>query len=704
LAKKKNKAVLVVQEDDMVQAQPLLDQYHEIAGELHRSFSVDQAEPALTNINNLPEAAQVALLKALAKKQHVDAADVLLAINELSPLKNIRKEARRALIHMEEARIYPGWHMPIQQTSPYRIVAPSFRSTDEAMPLADFEDGFDEDEDEDEFDDYDEEDDVDFHDLSPQDVVGTFVRLWVKGRFLSAYSLLTEDSPLRGGFVIDEWVERRKAWADEAKPDRYTLEAGLIHERTAQETELWLPDEVSVDPATLLPATTSKTIVLDWSMVFTDVSSSETLPELPHATLVYDKTGRHWFWSSYVLIEQEDSSWLIHSMTDEGLNALHLPATVLRERIEAHKNFLNALRQEVKPTKLEDVKPYVDVSLWRMIQTFYYYDALIAQLPQERSLYEEIATRALSGFQYERCMAYMELMVERFSEERAATLRLLASIQRQYSDICFEEGDDDRAFRFLELAKEALRESLAIENTFAAHVVLAELLTEDMEDHLDEAEEYLQEAKALSSGPADEANIEIHLGKIDTEREQDEEALLHFQRATELEPNLAPAWFNLAGAYSRLENVEDAKKSYQRAIELQPDNVNLYMLLSFLYNKPEHQDDMAIEVLKEGLSANPDSVELCIALSTFYMTIDDYEQAEEFLDKAEQIDPDAVMVEMMRPMLKSMRTLYRAKPAGQNVDEAKPARRVVESIAGDNERASKPFQPSHPKKKKRKKR
>ena len=227
MAKKKNKAVLVVREDDMVLAQPLFDQYHEIAGELRRSFSVDQAEPALTNINDLPEVAQVALLKALAKEQHVDAADVLLAINELSPLKNIRKEARRALIHMEEARIYPRWSMPKRQTSPYRIVEPDFRATDEEMPFADFDDGFDEDEDEDEFDDYDEEDDVDFHEMSPQDVVGTFVRLWVKGRFRRAYDLLTDDSPLRGGLAKDAWVERRKAWAEEAKLDRYTIRSRL---------------------------------------------------------------------------------------------------------------------------------------------------------------------------------------------------------------------------------------------------------------------------------------------------------------------------------------------------------------------------------------------------------------------------------------------------------------------------------------------
>ena len=189
-------------------------------------------------------------------------------------------------------------------------------------------------------------------------------------------------------------------------------------------------------------------------MMFTDVSSSEPLPELPQATLVYDKTGRHWFWSSYVLIEQEDSSWRIHSMTDEGLNALHLPATVLRERIETHKNFIDELRQKYKPGRMEEVAPFVDVSLWRIIQTIHYYDALVEQLPQERSLYEEIATRMLASFQYERAMVYMDLMAERFPEVRAETLRLLANVQRKYSDTCYEEGDDERALRFLELAKE----------------------------------------------------------------------------------------------------------------------------------------------------------------------------------------------------------------------------------------------------------
>lgn len=113
---------------------------------------------------------------------------------------------------------------------------------------------------------------------------------------------------------------------------------------------------------------------------------------------------------------------------------------------------------------------------------------------------------------------------------------------------------------------------------------------------------------------------------------------------------------------------------------------------------------MAIEILKEGLDVNPESLDICISLATFYMTIDDYEQAEEYLDKATQIDADAPTVDIFRSMLTSMRSLATAKPAGRNVDAATPARQIVESIPDDKERTSKPFQPSHPKKKKRKKR
>src|SRR5437016_12604101 len=94
---------------DSTQLEHLLAQRHTIAEELHSSTSKAQAEIALAELTSIDEAAQMALLKALAKLQDTDAADVLLAMNELTPNKVIRKEARRALIQLAGAKVYPSW-------------------------------------------------------------------------------------------------------------------------------------------------------------------------------------------------------------------------------------------------------------------------------------------------------------------------------------------------------------------------------------------------------------------------------------------------------------------------------------------------------------------------------------------------------------------------------------------------------------------
>ncbi|MFL5699234.1 MAG: hypothetical protein ACJ797_19300, partial [Ktedonobacteraceae bacterium] len=126
MAKKKNTQIAVSQEDN-TQAQHILEQYHEIAGNLHTSTDQKQAEDALTEINNMPEGAQIALLKALSKELHTDAADVLIAINELSPIKSVRKEARRSLIRLEGARIYPQWKPPVQPAVALQVTDTSLR-------------------------------------------------------------------------------------------------------------------------------------------------------------------------------------------------------------------------------------------------------------------------------------------------------------------------------------------------------------------------------------------------------------------------------------------------------------------------------------------------------------------------------------------------------------------------------------------------
>src|SRR5690242_19469646 len=66
----------------------------------------------LADIFQAPEAVQLALLKNLGRTNDSAAADVTSAINTLSPHKEIRKEARRALIRLESSRTYPKWKAP----------------------------------------------------------------------------------------------------------------------------------------------------------------------------------------------------------------------------------------------------------------------------------------------------------------------------------------------------------------------------------------------------------------------------------------------------------------------------------------------------------------------------------------------------------------------------------------------------------------
>src|SRR5574340_131641 len=98
-----------VQQADNARLEQLLTRHRIIAQELHNSTSKVQAESALTEFTLADEPTQMAMLKALAKLQDSDAADVLLAINELTPDKTIRKESRRSLIQLAGAKIYPSW-------------------------------------------------------------------------------------------------------------------------------------------------------------------------------------------------------------------------------------------------------------------------------------------------------------------------------------------------------------------------------------------------------------------------------------------------------------------------------------------------------------------------------------------------------------------------------------------------------------------
>lgn len=755
---KKKTTQLVISQEQNVQAQPLFDQYHKIAEDLHASTNQEQVEAALSEINSMPEGAQVALLKALSKEHHPDAADVLLAINELSPIKEIRKEARRSLIRLEEVRTYPQWSPPIDRTPAVQVTAPTFRfwkgkvTDTRALDWAELalcfeqEDnpsqvrilmfsldflrdgvrdfftrtgnkrtaenffyemetnlpdvttkdcslaqarrlilealdvnklygtatprdyhlhislinqlvlevpGLEEDEalfeEEAEFDDEGDEDDetVDLHGLSPEGVIINFVEFWVNGDFDLAYELLSSDSALREDLSKDEWVERREDWLEEADPGELIPE--FIHERVPQESKLWLPGLVSARRST-----TRKEIEVGWSIELVDTPLGDTLPELPQAIVIYEETERHWFWTSYTLIQEEDE-WRIQSMTDEAAIALTLPLEELQGRIEEHDRFLDDVigNRKLEGISAEEVQQKIEAVRWRILQTIFYTDILIIKLPLDRSLYVDMYTRLLITSQFEHTLFYLEALAHRFTEEHGYALRLLAETQVKLSNKFFDQGDDERGERFQELAEESLREALAIEDNFELHIVLAEILI-NRKERLDEAKDHLLRAKALVTDPADDAHIELHLAEVAFEQKEYEDALSHYQRAANFHSDSAESWANVALTYRMLGNKEEAEANYKRAIALEPDNEDYYYFLSEMYSE-NNQPAKAVEIIEEGLIHNPDSALLHMYLAMRYLEIGDYRQAELFIEKAERIDPEVPMGKMVREVINLMK-------------------------------------------------
>src|SRR5579859_1585146 len=118
---RKKEASTILSTEDNDQIQHLLERYQDIADNLHRSTKQAEAEAVLTPISTLSEAVQLAFLKALAKENTVDAADVLVAMNALSPNKEARKEARRSLIRLEASRVSPQWTPPIIHTPAVQV-------------------------------------------------------------------------------------------------------------------------------------------------------------------------------------------------------------------------------------------------------------------------------------------------------------------------------------------------------------------------------------------------------------------------------------------------------------------------------------------------------------------------------------------------------------------------------------------------------
>lgn len=731
--KKESDSALTTEEQ--AQVQDILAHYHQLANNLYQSSNSEQALATLSTITHAAETAQIALVKELSRQHDTAAADILLALNELSANKNIRKEARRSLIRLEEVKVYPEWQPPVAHTPVIQLPvanAPRFwkgivtqcREEGEIQLVLFWEQGMD----------YSEVrvltflldfwergikdfiaensnrrnadarlqemhtklpeitltdctlaegrrmlaearsvnqwrgtpihkeyrhhlpiinqliwDATDVGEdrgltfispkLEPDEVAGTFVGGWSLGDYGMAYDLLSKDSSLRDGSSREEWLELRRTWANEAHPTRFEL--NYIRELEAKAPALWLPNTFGSRNAS-----SRKEIDIAWTLEISDTQLSGTLREMPMGTAVYKETGRHWFWTRYTLT-QEQGNWRIQHMTDEGAAAQGLAIPELQQHIKEHNELINALMQQNQQPNEPVVQQQAEEIVWRMVQAMHYDDALIVKLPLDRAVLGDAYNRAIGIGSLERAVVYLERMATNFTEARSGVLRQLGITQESLSEYYAERGMTEREQQFAMLAKASLRATLAIDDSIAGRVILAEVILKQNNTDLDEAETLLNEAKTMAESPPEQALIEADLGNLAMQREQVESALQHFQQAAEIDPNLAGIWFRIGLMQRTMQNFTDAKPAYERAIEQNPQDLLAYAELGSIYMS-QKQFTKARELTEQGLRAMPKSVHLLAMLASVYLEMDDLRHARAVLAEAEQINPNYELVQAVR--------------------------------------------------------
>ncbi len=660
------------------QIQDILAQYNQIARNLTKSRNEEQIKDALSTIFEMPEATQIGLLKALAKEHSIPAADIVLAINTYTPIKEVRKEARRSLIQLEGSNTYPEWTIP------------------SVMSLSDIigmNDAFNE------FDDEDDDSDI----LDGENVIERFLRYWGQRDFELAYDLLTTNSPLKEGLSREEWTARRQIWATEAELDSDSLKVDVGYTLEVED----LPDDLD-DEAEELDAF--------WSIEMKDVPGS-SIPELPTATITLEATGRHWFWGQYTFLT-EDGVLRIQSMRDKGAEALQLSPEEVEELLQEITAELQAMSAALEENEAEsensdddevedeidsddieeddeseaedeeDEEEFeldIDEVRWFSMQSMHYCDALIAHPPTEDDVYEGVAQQAYMIDDLERAAAYYTIGVERLPEARGTMLRSLGLAYTHLvteddeahefeEDLEDEENTVSEAFvsRYFPLAEKAFREALATDNSVMNYLLLADLLFKQ-NNRLAEIKTIFEQAQAVALTPKDKATIEVGRARLAMQEDKPEESLVHFQNAAAIVPDIHAIWHDIGETQLMLNQKDAAEESFLKSIEVDPTMSDSYAALATLYVEDE-REEAAMRVLERGIETNPLAADIKAALAMLYINAGDTDKAEELIEEAEEIDPEMELVSIIRQIIDVQKLQMQQHSASSKSNKSKKKR------------------------------
>jgi tetratricopeptide (TPR) repeat protein len=92
----------------------------------------------------------------------------------------------------------------------------------------------------------------------------------------------------------------------------------------------------------------------------------------------------------------------------------------------------------------------------------------------------------------------------------------------------------------------------------------------------------------------DDAKSQVSFGILAAQKNLWKEAILRFEKATQLDPSYAAAWNDLAAGYEQTGRFDDARKAYESALELDPKNQMIlqnYSLFREIYDRQNRRRD-----------------------------------------------------------------------------------------------------------------
>ncbi|HWS84703.1 MAG TPA: tetratricopeptide repeat protein, partial [Ktedonobacteraceae bacterium] len=287
----------------------------------------------------------------------------------------------------------------------------------------------------------------------------------------------------------------------------------------------------------------------------------------------------------------------------------------------------------------------------RLLHISYFYDVLLTLQPLDYQIHQEAFSHAHHLVSDpERTIVYLDLMVQRFPDMRASHLRQLSltlfDLAQQYDP----QKMPERVQHLLQRADETVRQSIVIDDDAVSHVIYGELFT--YKGELEKAEAEFSIALEKKPGGKIETFIEVGLASIAAQCGQIREALAHYKRVTESDPQFPGIWSKLGQAHRLLGELEDAKQCYQQAIKINPHDVRAYHEFAGIYTRANQLDE-AYPILEEAIQLNPESALLHGMLASVYLQQGDRDAAERELEEAERLDPQLELVQALLPLLRS---------------------------------------------------